>query len=86
SVALGERIARVFSLLGFESKHEGQLRSPHRNVRADIVVNREGAQQSIVCLELKAFSTDGTRPSSIRDAIRGTLRKYAQFAGFIEGD
>ncbi|KFF58217.1 hypothetical protein JF66_20210, partial [Cryobacterium sp. MLB-32] len=48
SVALGERIARVFSLLGFESKHEGQLRSPHRNVRADIVVNREGAQQSIV--------------------------------------
>lgn len=86
SVALGRRISHVFGQLGYASSYEAQLSSPHRNVRADVLVERIDSQQSKVCIELKAFSTEATRPSSIRDAVRGTLRKYAQFAGFIEGD
>lgn len=85
-VQLGKRLARIFREAGYEAEHEGRLMSPHRNVRADVLVRRPEAQQNLVCLELKAFSTEGTRPSSIRDAVRGTLRKYAQFAGFIEAD
>lgn len=86
SVQIGRRLAFAFSQLGLEASHEGRISSTYRNVRTDILVKRPEAQQSQVCVELKAFSTEGTRPSSIRDAVRGTLRKYAQFAGFIEGD
>ena len=60
------------------------IQSKYRKVRSDVVVERPESQQSQVLIELKAYSTENTRPSSIRDAIRGTLRKYAQFGGFIE--
>jgi hypothetical protein len=41
------------------------------------------SQQSKLIVELKAFSTDGTRPSSIKDSVRVTLKRHAQFAGFL---
>lgn len=85
-VALGRRLAHIYDQLGYQAKHEAQLPSPFRNTRPDVLITRPNSQQSKVCLELKAFSTENTRPSSIRDAVRGTLRKYAQFAGFIESD
>ncbi|MEU7902172.1 hypothetical protein [Actinoplanes sp. NPDC049118] len=85
-VGLGKRLSLILSALGWSSTHEGRINSKYRNVRTDVLVERPESQQSKVLVELKAFSTDGTRPSSIRDAVRGTLRKYAQFAGFIEGD
>ena len=41
------------------------------------------SSQSTCIVELKAFSTEGTRPSTIKDAVRTTLRRHAQFAGFL---
>ena len=86
SVALGKRLEKILRRLGREAAYEGEVQSKYRKIRADVVVERPESQQSRVLIELKAYSTENTRPSSIRDAVRGTLRKYAQFGGFIEGD
>ena len=48
SVAMGQRIAAVFSDLGMEATYETQLPSPHRNARTDILVIRPESQQSKV--------------------------------------
>lgn len=84
SVGLGRRIAFVLRQLGLEARHEVELRSEHGSVRADVLVKRPDSAQSEVIVELKAFSPDNTMPSSIRDQIRITLRRHAQFAGFLE--
>jgi len=80
---LGRRIAECLTLLGAPAKHEVTIKSPHSAVRADVAVDRPGSHQSTCIVELKAFSTDTTRPSSIKDAIRTTLKRHAQFAGFL---
>ena len=81
---LGRRIARCLSLLGLEAKHEVTLKSGFSTLRADVGVTRPHSQQSTCIIELKAFSTEGTRPSSIKDAIRTTLKRHAAFAGFLQ--
>jgi hypothetical protein len=81
--ALGRRIAKCLTLLGLDADHERSIKSPHSSVRADVAIDRANSQQSTCIVELKAFSTEGTRPSSIKDAIRTTLKRHAQFAGFI---
>lgn len=80
---LGRRIAKCLTVRGLRADHEQTIRSPHSTVRADVAINRMDSQQSTCIVELKAFSTEGTRPSSIKDAIRTTLKRHAQFAGFI---
>ena len=82
-VALGRRIAECLTLLGVSADHEREITSPYSTVRADIAADRPDSQQSTCIVELKAFSTDSTRPSSIKDAIRMTLKRHAQFAGFL---
>lgn len=80
---LGRRIALCLRTLGVQAEHEKDIVSKHSRVRADVKVERPGSQQSVCIVELKAFSTDNTRPSSIKDAIKVTLRRHAQLAGFL---
>jgi hypothetical protein len=80
-VGLGRRIAGALRVLEVPALHEQTLISKHGKVRADVLISEPGKKETIV--ELKAFSPDGTRPSSIKDAIRTTLRRHAQFAGFL---
>lgn len=77
---IGRRIAGALRALGLDALHEQTLTSEHGSVRADVLVKDINGKDIIV--ELKAFSPEGTRPSSIKDAIRTTLRRHAQFAGF----
>ena len=77
------RVALALRQLGWLAEHEQPFRSETGSVRADVGVVRLNSQQQQVIVEVKAFSTDGTRPSSIKDAIRTTLRRHAQFAGFL---
>ncbi|MCZ8524055.1 MULTISPECIES: ATP-binding protein [Paenibacillus] len=81
---LGRRIARVFRSSGLEATYEYTLTSGYSSVRADIFIKRPGSQKPKVIIEIKAFSAEATMPSSIKDAIKVTLRRHAQFAGFLQ--
>ena len=81
-VLLGRRMARIFSNVGLPAKHEASVTAKNHTARTDILVQRVGGgSPAKVLLELKAFSTKNTMPAAIRDAVRGTLRKYAQLGG-----
>ncbi|WP_328970384.1 hypothetical protein [Streptomyces sp. NBC_00239] len=80
---LGTRIALCLRSLGFDAEAEREIKTPNSKVRADVLVQRPGSQQDSVIVELKAYSTENTRPSSIKDAIRTTLKRHAQLAGFL---
>lgn len=81
---IGRRIAWCLRHLGIDARHEVDVKSNHSTVRADVLVNRGGSElQRQVIVELKAFSPENTYPASIRDAIKTTLRRHAQFAGFL---
>ncbi|WP_248763885.1 AAA family ATPase [Pseudarthrobacter sp. SSS035] len=81
--AIGKRIARVFQELGYEAKHEKDVVSKHSTVRADVFLERPNSQQNSVIVELKAFAPSNTMPSTIKDAIKTTLKRHAQFGGFL---
>lgn len=82
-VQLGRRIARCLTLLGLDAEHERSIRSPYATVRADVAIDRWNSSRRTCIVELKALNSEGTRPSSIKDAIRTTLKRHAQFAGFV---
>jgi len=82
-VGLGRRISLCLQQLGFDSEYEQDITSPHSTVRADLLIDRPGSQQSKLIVELKAYAPDNTMPSSIKDAIRTTLKRHAQFGGFL---
>ena len=83
SVAVGKRIAKCLSELGFPSQHEKEVRSPAGRVVPDVLSSRKGMHQSEAITELKLFAPANTTPAAIRDEIRRTLRKYAMLAGYI---
>lgn len=80
---IGRRIARVLNSIGMPSSYEQDITSPHGTVRADVLSERSSSSQSVVITELKAFAPENTTPSAIRDAVRTTLRRHAQFGGFL---
>lgn len=80
---LGKRLAAVFRALNYEAAHERVVESKHSPVRADVLIERPASQQKSVIVELKAFSPANTMPSTIKDAIRTTLKRHAQFGGFL---
>lgn len=82
--SIGKSIARALTKLGIRSDHEFKLKSPNGSLRADVLCERNAGIRPEVIVELKAFSPDNTRPSSIAEAVRATLRKHAIFAGFIK--
>jgi len=81
---LGRRIARVLTELGLTAKHEQTLSSTHGKVRADVFIERRCELKPKVIVELKAFSAENTMPSTICSQVQTTLRRHAQFAGFLQ--
>lgn len=80
---LGRRIAKCLRDLGLSADHEQTIQSPHGRIRADILVDRSPITPPNVIVELKAFSAENTMPSTIAAAVLTTLRRHAQFAGFV---
>jgi len=81
---LGKRIAYIFRTCGINATHEETITSQYSSVRADVYIERPGTTKDKLILELKAFSSENTMPSTIKDAIKVTLRRHAQLAGFLE--
>lgn len=82
-VGLGKRIARILTELGQPAEHEQTVESPHGRVRADVLVRRASPNRTVI-VELKAYSAENTMPSTICGAIQQTLKRHAQFAGFLQ--
>lgn len=80
---LCRRLARVFEACGIKAEPQAEVKTIHARVVADVCAERTSSRQSKVCIELKAFSADNTMPSTIKDQVRMTLKKYAQVAGFL---
>lgn len=80
---IGKRLAKVFRQLGFSADYEQSISSAHGKVRADVLVIRTSSQPQNAIIELKLFSPSNTMPSAICEQVRITLRRHAQFAGFL---
>jgi adenylate kinase family enzyme len=81
-VLLSTRIARCLRELGLDALPEREITTRHGTVRADILIDGGRATRYTI-VELKAFAASGTMPSTIKEQLRGTLRKYAQLGGFL---
>lgn len=81
---LGRRLAKTFRTLGLSATHEQDVSSAHSKVRADVLVLRNNSTPQNAIIELKAFSPSNTMPSSICEQVRITLRRHAQFGGFLQ--
>lgn len=81
---LGRRIALCLSQLGLSASYEQTINSAHGKVRADILVDRSPIAPANVILEMKAFSPENTMPSTIAAQVQTTLKRHAQFAGFLQ--
>ncbi|GMN13476.1 hypothetical protein [Altererythrobacter sp. MTPC7] len=79
---IGRRLAHTLNKLGLQAQHEKSIVSPHSKVRADVFIE-DSVDNSDFIVEIKAYSTENTRPSSIRDAVRETMKRHAQLAGFM---
>lgn len=80
---IGRRLARVISSCGYEAAHEREVLTRHGRVVADVHMERPGSARSRVLVELKCYADDNTMPSTIKEAVKTTLRKYSQLAGFV---
>ena len=81
---IGRRIAAVLTAAGFPAAAEREVRTPHARVVADVLAGRAGGERDKVLVELKADAADATTPSKIAMQIRGTLRKHAELAGYLQ--
>lgn len=81
---LGKRLAKCFSALGLSASHEETISSPNGKVRADVLVDRSPVSPPNIIIELKAFSSENTMPSTIAQSVAVTLKRHAQFAGFLQ--
>lgn len=68
----------------YGQRYETKIKTRNGSVRADVLAERDGGPRSEIMIELKAFAPENTMPSTISDAVRGTLRKHAVLAGFIQ--
>nr|WP_295976805.1 AAA family ATPase [uncultured Agrobacterium sp.] len=82
--ALGKRLAKCLRAVGINAIHENTISSPHGKVRADIAVERSPISPPNILVEMKAFSPENTMPSTIASAVQTTLKRHAQFAGFLQ--
>ena len=83
-VLIGKRIASALKQCGVNATYEETITSPYGTVRADVYAVRDQTIKSKVIIELKVYSPESTMPSSIKDAIKVTLKRHAQFAGFLQ--
>lgn len=82
--ALGKRIAKCLTKLGIVATHEQTITSPHGRLRADIAIDRSPFSPPNILVEMKAFSPENTMPSTIAASVQTTLKRHAQFAGFLQ--
>jgi hypothetical protein len=80
---LGRRIARCLNAVGLQATYESLIESQHSRVKADVLVDRLPALPPKVIIEIKAFAPENTMPSTICEQVKITLRRHAQFAGFL---
>lgn len=83
-VGLSKRIARILNECGLSATYEQEIKTEFSTVKADVFVKKQGVQKNKLIIELKAYSSENTKPSSIKDAIKVTLRRHAQLAGFLQ--
>lgn len=83
-VSIGKRIASALRQCDVNATYEETITSPYGTVRADVYAVRNQSIKSKVIIELKVYSPENTMPSSIKDAIKVTLKRHAQFAGFLQ--
>lgn len=81
---LGKRIAKILNALGLNANYEVTLKSDYSSVRADVFVEVSEPENKKRIIELKVFASESTMPSSIKEQIKVTLRRHAQFAGFLQ--
>ena len=82
-VQLGKRLSFVLNQCGLSAQYEYPIETEFSKVRVDIFCERTNIDDKKSLIELKVFSSENTMPSSIKDAIKSTMRKYAQLAGFL---
>lgn len=80
---LGRRLAKILCNLDLNATYEETLKSEYSTVRADVFVKPTEPETKKRIVELKVFASENTMPSSIKDQIKITLRRHAQFAGFL---
>ena len=83
-VSIGKRVASALRQCGVDATYEKTITSPYGTVRADIFALRNQSEKPNVIIELKVYAPENTMPSSIKDAIKVTLKRHAQFAGFLQ--
>lgn len=81
--ALGKRLSKCLNKLGLSSAYEQAITSPHGKLRADLLIERSPIAPPNVIIEMKAFSPENTMPSTIAGSVLTTLKRHAQFAGFL---
>lgn len=81
---LGKRIAKCLNMLEISASYEKTISSSHGKVRADVAIDRAPVSPPNVLVEMKAYSPENTMPSTICQAIATTLKRHAQFAGFLQ--
>lgn len=84
SVQIGRRIASALRQCNIDASYEKTITSAYGTVRADVYATRKDSEKPKVIIELKVFAPENTMPSSIKDAIKTTLKRHAQFAGFLK--
>ena len=80
---IGRRLSLILKELGENATYEEDIKSKYSKVRADVFIESSDRNPKKQILELKVFSSQNTMPSSIKEQVKITLRRHAQFAGFI---
>lgn len=81
---LGKRIAKCLRILGLSAGYEQSITSRYGKLRADVLIDRAPAVPPNIIIEMKAYSPENTMPSTIASAVQTTLKRHAQFAGFLQ--
>jgi len=80
---LGRRIAKILRECGLNATHETDIITQYSTVRADVLVVTQNDTKPKKIIELKAYSSENTMPSTIKEQVKVTLRRHAQLAGFL---
>jgi len=83
-IKLGRRVANILNSSGLAARHEEEISSKYGSIRADVFIEPCDRVNKKQILELKVFPPENTMPSTIKDAIKVTLRRHAQFSGFLQ--
>lgn len=81
---IGKRLSHVLRECGFSAAYEEYVSSPASSVRADVLIRDRQKHPENIIIELKAFSSDNTMPSTICEQVRITMRRHAELLGLLK--